>query len=183
MTRKDIIKAMSITKSKHHALSQAYMKHVETQICKMGNDGHGPVAIAKALNKPQQTVSDVLAKHKIKPAEERKRIFLEERPHLEARGTVMEIVAPPGETHRVARSDDSHLAAASRADAEPSSTSSAARPTSAKRPLRMAPTTEDARRLTPLRDELATQPPRKKLTELVAHMDVPEMRGDGARRF
>ena len=89
----------------------------------------------------------------------------------------MEIVASPGETHRVARSDDSHLAAASRADAE-----HLAQPTSAKRPLRMAPTTEDARRLTPLRDEVATQPPRKKLTELVAHMDVPEMRGDGARR-
>ena len=67
----------------------------------------------------------------------------------------MEIVASPGETHRVARSDDSHLAAASRADAEPSSTSSAAQPTSAKRPLRIAPTTEDAKRLRPLRDELA----------------------------
>ena len=83
------------------------------------------------------------------------------RRHLEARG-----------------SDESHLAAASRADAEPLS-----QPTSAKRPLRMAPTTEDARRLTPLRDELATQPPRKKLTELVAHMDVPEMRGDADCRF
>ena len=78
------------------------------------------------------------------------------RRHLEARG-----------------SDDSHLAAASRADA-------GTQPTSAKRSLRSAPTTEDAKRLRPLRDELATQPPRKKLKELAADMDVPEMRGDAA---
>ena len=74
-------------------------------------------------------------------AELRQSLLSATRRHLEARGTVMEIVACPGETHRVARSDDSHLAAASRADAEPSSTSSAAQPTSAKRPLRIAPET------------------------------------------
>ena len=56
------------------------------------------------------------------------------RRHLEARANVMEIVASPVETHRVARSDDSHPAATSCADAGPSSTSSAAQPTSAKRP-------------------------------------------------
>ena len=74
-------------------------------------------------------------------AELRQSILSATRRHLEARGTVMEIVASPGETHRVARSDDSHPAAASCADAEPSSTSSAAQRTSAKRPLRIAPET------------------------------------------
>ena len=69
------------------------------------------------------------------------------RRHLEARG-----------------SDDSHLAAASRSQAQP---------TRRKLPLRIAPTTDDAKRFRPLRDELATQPPRKKLKELVADMDVP----------
>ena len=46
----------------------------------------------------------------------------------------MEIVASPGETHGVARTGDSHPAAALCADSHPSSTSSAAQPTSAKRP-------------------------------------------------
>ena len=67
-------------------------------------------------------------------AELRQGILSATRRHLEARANVMEIVASPGETHRVARSDDSHPAAASCADADPSSTSSAAQPTSAKRP-------------------------------------------------
>ena len=67
-------------------------------------------------------------------AQLRQGILSATRRHLEARANVMEIVASPGETHRVARSDDSHPAAASCADADPSSTSSAAQPTSAKRP-------------------------------------------------
>ena len=74
-------------------------------------------------------------------AQLRQGILSATRRHLEARANVMEIVASPGETHRVARSDDSHLAAASRAAAEPASTSSAAQRTSAKRPLRIAPET------------------------------------------
>ena len=63
-------------------------------------------------------------------AQLRQGILSATRRHLEARANVMEIVASPGETHRVARTDDSHPAAASCADSDSSSTSSAAQPTS-----------------------------------------------------
>ena len=63
-------------------------------------------------------------------AQLRQGILSATRRHLEAGANVMEIVASPGETHRVARTDDSHPAAASCADSDSFSTSSAAQPTS-----------------------------------------------------
>ena len=69
-----------------------------------------------------------------------------DRPLAKVRAELRQCLISATRRHVEARgSDDSHLAAASRADAE-----------------------------------LATQPPRKKLKELAADMDVPEMRGDVA---
>ena len=143
MKRKAVIGAMSITKAKHSLLSKAYVAEIETKICESGSAGKGPVAIAKEMQMPQQTVSNILKKHGIKPAEQRKRAFAKE---CDAGALLKDV------TVRLLVS--------------------AVQPTSAKRPLRIAPTTEDAKRLRPLRDELATQPPRKKLKELAA--DEPD---------
>ena len=79
MKRKAVIGAMSITKAKHSLLSKAYVAEIETKICESGSAGKGPVAIAKEMQMPQQTVSNILKKHGIKPAEQRKRAFAKER--------------------------------------------------------------------------------------------------------